>query len=81
MYQQAKQYQVGVQISYYIANEWSYFHVRLHVLNQEIAIQHKAFKSILGIDYNVEVGCRDITVEQAIELGFIFPTRAVLKMV
>lgn len=74
MFQQAKQWQAGVQVSYYVANEWGYYHVTLQMLNQQIAVNGPAFRRILGIDYNVECGCREITVEQSIELGFVFPT-------
>lgn len=77
MIQQAMQWQQGVQVSYYKANDWGYLHVNLQVINQEIAIHENAFRKILGIDYRVECGCREITLEQANDMGFIFPTNRV----
>lgn len=75
MYQQAKQYQVGIQASYYMANEWGYYHVTLQVLNQQIAVHENVFRKVLDIDYKVECGCREITIHQAVELGFVFPDK------
>jgi hypothetical protein len=71
----AKQWQAGVQVSYYVANEWGYYHVTLQILNQQIAVSGPAFRKILGINYNVECGCREITVQEAVDLGFVFPTK------
>lgn len=75
MQQQARQWQQGVQVSYYKANEWGYLHVTLQLLNQQIAVHENVFRKILGIGYRVECGCREITFQDAIDLGFIFQAK------
>lgn len=79
MNQQALQWQAGFQVSYYLANEWGYLHVTLQALNQQIAVSGPAFRRILELNYNVECGCREISAEQALELGFVFPTQIARK--
>lgn len=79
MYQQAKAWQSGLQTSYW-RHESGCMIVTLQCLNQTISVIPGFFKKVLQIDYNVEVGCRDITVEQAVKLGFIFSEHKKLRI-
>lgn len=79
MYQHAMRWQKGVQVTYYKANPWGYYHVTLQVLDQEIAVHEKVLKSVLGVDYKVYLGCCEITIEECVELGFVFPTQSYRK--
>jgi hypothetical protein len=79
MYQHAMRWQKGVQITYYRANAWGYYHVTLQVLDQEIAVHEKVLKQVLGTDSRVYLGCCEITIEECVELGFVFPTQSYRK--
>lgn len=58
----------------YILHWSGNYHVKLLCIDQEICITQKTLQRILGIDYVVEVGCREISLDQCMEMGFIFPS-------
>lgn len=63
----------GLHASYY-RHETGNMVVRLHCLDQELVALPGHFKRVLGIDYMIEAGCREISPKQATELGFVFPS-------
>jgi len=67
----ATQLQELLHISYYL-NQFGWYHVTLHYLGQEIAVPAFEIKRILGIEQEVDLGCCEISTDQAIDLGFIF---------
>lgn len=72
MFNKAKTRQEGLQISYYVHGSGNMY-VTLQCLEQELCIRPAKFKKILGISYDVECGCREISVIQAVDMGFVFP--------
>lgn len=74
MYEQALKWQSGLQVSYW-KHEVGSIIVTLQCLNQTISVLPGFFRKVMQIDYNVEVGCREITIDQALEMGFVFPSQ------
>lgn len=72
MIKQAITWQNGLQASYWL-HESGNMHVTLHCLDQTLSVRPGYFKRVLEIEYDVEAGFREITVHQAVELGFKFP--------
>lgn len=59
-------------VTYYLHESGNY-HVRMPVMEQEISVWRETFCRVLGVSRRAVAGCRDITVAQAVELGFILP--------
>lgn len=69
-----KKWQSGVYITYWMNEYTENLHVTLQSIDQTLVINPRAFRRILGIEYAVECGCREITVQEAVELGFVIPS-------
>lgn len=50
------------------------YHVELLCIEQEICVSRFMLQQVLNIDYLVEIGCRSITLNQCMDMGFIFPS-------
>lgn len=62
------------RVSYSKEYDLDWYRVKLHVLNQTI-ICHKSQLVKAGMDPRCSVGCKDMSVYDILELGFVFPTK------
>ena len=62
-----------IWVTYYLHDSGNY-HVRMSaVVEQEISVWREYFRRVLGVSPRSVAGCREITVAQAEQLGFVLP--------
>lgn len=52
-----------------------WFRVSASVIGQTILVHQNVLISVLGMDSRCSLGCKDITIHEIIELGFLIPRR------
>lgn len=62
------------RVSYSREYDLDWYRVKLHAFNQTI-ICHKSQLVKTGMDPRCSVGCKDMSVCDILELGFVFPTK------
>lgn len=63
------------RISYSNEEGTDLYRVTLHVIGQTILLNRHVLVKKIGMDPRCSVGCKDITVYEIIDLGFIFPAK------
>lgn len=63
------------RISYSREYDTNLYRVTLHVIEQTIILPSSILVKKIGMDPRCEVGCKDLTVHEIIELGFVFPAK------
>lgn len=66
---------VGVmfRISYVNEEGTHLYRVKLHVIDQTIVLSRGMLVHKIGMDPRCLVGCKDLSVHEIIDLGFVFP--------
>ena len=64
------------RISYSREHDTNLYRVTLHVINQTIVLPSGVLVKKIGMDPRCSVGCKDITVCEIIDLGFVFPSKS-----
>ena len=68
------------RVAYSRIEDIDLYEVRLFAINQTIVLSRNVLVSKIGMNPRVLVGCKDLSIHEIIDLGFIFPS-ADLKMV
>lgn len=61
------------RISYLNEEGTNLYRVTLHVIGQTIILPHGFLVKRIGMDPRCIVGCKDLSVHEIIDLGFVFP--------
>ena len=63
------------RISYSNEEGTDLYRVTLHVIDQTMILSRHVLVKKIGMDPRCSVGCKDITVYEIIDLGFVFPVK------
>lgn len=64
------------RVAYSREYDTNLYRVKLFVIDQTIVVPHGVLVKKIGMDPRCSVGCKDLTVYEIIELGFVFPIKA-----
>ena len=63
------------RVSYSREYDTNLYRVTLHVISQTIVLPHGVLVKKIGMDPRCSVGCKELTIHEIIDLGFIFPVK------
>lgn len=69
------------RVSYSREYDTNLYRVTLHAIEQTIVVSSGVLVKKIGMDPRCEVGCKDVSVYEIIELGFVFPVKTEVEFV
>lgn len=63
------------RVSYSREYDTNLYRVTLHVIEQTIILPSSILVKKIGMEPRCDVGCKDLTVCEIIDLGFMFPAK------
>lgn len=69
------------RISYSREYDTHLYRVTLHAIEQTIVLPSGVLVKKIGMDPRCEVGCKDVSVYEIIDLGFVFPVKTEVKII
>lgn len=61
------------RVSYSREYDTNLYRVKLFVIEQTIVLPHGVLVKKIGMDPRCSVGCKELSIHEIIDLGFIFP--------
>lgn len=63
------------RVSYCREEGTDLYRVTFHQIGQTIVLSRNILVKKIGMDYRVLVGCKDLSINAIIDLGFVFPIK------
>lgn len=63
------------RVSYSREYDTNLYRVTLHAINQTIVLPHGVLVKKISMDPRCSVGCKELSVYEIIDLGFVFPMK------